>query len=209
VTKVLLVRHGETEWNAIRRVQGHLDSALSERGRQQAEAVAAHLKSVPLQAIYSSDLSRARDTAAPIAAAHGLTAVTSCDLREKSYGEWEGLTEAEIAAADPSGWRRYHVERQLDYAIPGGETWLQVQDRIVSALQRILADHPNADDTVLLVGHGGSLRLAILHALHARLPILLRLRLDNGSLSLLEYDAARRGRVTYMNDTNHLKALSL
>jgi broad specificity phosphatase PhoE len=199
------VRHGETEWNAARRVQGHTNSALSDRGRRQAEAVAARLSRYPVQAIYSSDLYRALDTAAPIAAALGLTVQSSPELREKSYGRWEGLTESEIKAADPEGWRHYHVERQLDYAVPGGETWNEVQKRIVTVLHRLLRDYPKPDDSVLIVGHGGSLRPLILDALQAPLTTLLRLRLNNASLSALEYQPERGGRVVFLNDTSHLE----
>lgn len=205
MTRILLVRHGETEWNAERRVQGHTNSALSARGRRQAEAVAARLARTPLTAIYSSDLSRALDTAALIAAPHGLTVTPVPGLREKSYGVWEGLTEAEIQAASPDGWRRYHVERELDYAIPGGETWEQVRTRILNVLHLILADHPQPQDTVALVGHGGSLRPLILDALQSPLKALLHLRLDNTSLTLLDYHAGRGGRVVYLNDTCHLE----
>ncbi len=205
MTRLLLVRHGETEWNAERRVQGHTNSALSARGRQQAQAVAARLARVPLQAIYSSDLSRALDTAAQIAAKHALGVIPVPALREKSYGVWEGLTETEIQAVSPDGWHRYHVERQLDYVIPGGETWEQVQKRLLTVLRRVLADHPQPQDTVALVGHGGSLRPLILDALQAPLPTLLHLRLDNTSLTLLEYHAERGGRVAFLNDTSHLE----
>lgn len=205
--QIYLVRHGETEWNAVRRVQGHSDSALSARGRQQADALAARLRGLPIRAIYSSDLTRALDTAAPIAAALGLSVVPTAALREKSYGGWEGLTEDEIQAADPEGWRRYHVERQLDYPIPGGETWEQVQTRIVGVLHQVLADHGGPEEAALLVGHGGSLRAAILDALQAPLPTLLRLRLDNASLSLLEYQAGRGGRVALLNDTSHCEGM--
>ena len=205
MTRILLVRHGETEWNAARRVQGHMNSVLSPRGRRQANTTAARLASTPLEAIYSSDLSRAQDTAAPIAASHGLSLITTADLREKSYGKWEGLTEDEIKATCPDGWHQYHVERRLDYLIPGGETWEQVQTRLLSVLQRVLRDHPSPDSTVALVGHGGSLRAIILDALQAPLPTLLRLRLDNASVTLLEYHPSRGGRVAFLNDTSHLE----
>ena len=203
MTLVYLVRHGETEWNAARRVQGHTNSDLSPRGRDQAAAVADRLQNLPISAIYCSDLTRALDTAAPIAASLGLTVIPTPDLREKSYGLWEGMTEAELHASDPQGWHRYHVERQLDYPIPGGETWQEVQSRIVTVLHRVLTDHPQPQETVLIVGHGGSLRAAILDALQAPLSTLLHLHLDNASLSLLEYKQDRGGRVLLLNDTSH------
>jgi phosphoserine phosphatase len=204
LTTLLLIRHGETEWNAQRRVQGQTNSPLSARGRLQAQAVAARLSGIPLHAIYSSDLSRALDTASPIADARHLSIIPLSGLREKSYGIWEGLTETEIEAVSPDGWRRYHGERQWDYAIPGGETWEQVQTRILAVLAQILANHPYAEDTVAVIGHGASLRPVILEVLGAPLPSLLRLRLDNASLSVLEFQPLRGGRVVLLNDTSHL-----
>lgn len=205
MTHLLLVRHGETEWNAARRIQGHSNSALSPLGRRQALAVAERLSGMPIEALYSSDLERALETAAPLAARLGLTVQPLSELREKGYGDWEGLTEAEVIAVDAEGWRRYHVLREINYPIPGGETWQQVQTRIVASLRRILAAHPGPDETVAIVGHGASLRPAILDALDAPLPTLLRLRLDNASLTCLEYQPERGGRVVFLNDTSHLE----
>lgn len=204
MTHLLLIRHGETEWNAARRIQGHSNSALSPLGRRQAEAIAERLAKTRIDALYSSDLERALTTAAPLAARLGLTVRPLAALREKGYGDWEGLTEAEVIAASPDGWHRYHVQRELDYPIPGGETWGQVQTRIVGALRQILAAHPGPDETVVIVGHGASLRPAILDALDAPLATLLRLRLDNASLTRLEYQPERGGRVVFLNDTSHL-----
>lgn len=204
MTHLLLIRHGETEWNAARRIQGHSNSALSPLGRRQAEAIAERLAKTRIDALYSSDLERALTTAAPLAARLGLTVRPLAALREKGYGDWEGLTEAEVIAASPAGWHRYHVQREINYPIPGGETWEMVQMRIVGALRHILAEHPGADETAAIVGHGASLRPAILDALDAPLATLLRLRLDNASLTRLEYQPVRGGRVVFLNDTSHL-----
>lgn len=148
---------------------------------------------------------RALDTARTIADTAGLEIIPLADLREKSFGQWEGLTEGEIEKSDPQGWHQYHVERRLDYAVPGGETWLQVQERIAAVIHRVLTEHPGQDETVLLVGHGGSLRMAIIDALQAPLSTLLRFRLDNASLSCLEYHSERGGRVVFLNDTSHIE----
>lgn len=209
MTNLLLIRHGETEWNAARRIQGHSNSALSRLGRRQAEAVAARLSQTPIRAVYSSDLARALDTAAPLAAHHDLTVHPVPGLREKGYGDWEGMTEAEVITASPDGWHRYHVLRELNYPIPGGETWQDVQTRIVTVLRQILSDHPGPDETIAVVGHGASLRPAVLDALAAPLETLLRLRLDNASLTWLEYQSGRGGRVIFLNDTSHLEGLEL
>jgi len=208
VTRILLARHGETEWNTIRRVQGWTDIPLSPRGIAQAEALADRLTRIPLSAVYSSDLSRAVQTAAPTAARQGREVQAMPELREKGFGEWEGLTQADLERDYPDLWRRYHVARDLDALVPGGETWPQVQERLAGALRRILAAHPAPDETVLLVGHGGSGRAVILEALQAPLPTLLRLHLDNASLSRLDFPSAGDSRVVFLNDTSHLDGLA-
>lgn len=209
MTHLLLVRHGETEWNAARRIQGHKNSDLSELGRRQAQRIAERLSHSQITAVYASDLSRALETAAPIAAPHGLTVQPLSGLREKGYGDWEGLTEADVIARWPDEWRRYHTLREWDFPIPGGESWEQVQARIQGVLHHVLTEHSASEDRVVLVGHGMSLRMAVLDALDAPLPTFLRLRLDNASLSRLEYLPERGGRVTLLNDTSHLEGQSL
>ena len=203
MTHVLLIRHGETEWNAAGRVQGHSESPLSERGRTQAAALAARLALAPLHAIYASDLGRALDTAAPIAAAHGLPVHSLVNLRERHYGDWEGLTLTDLETDYPADWHRYHKLREFDFPVPGAETWPEVKARVVSTLHEILTNHTGREETVALVGHGGSLRMAVLDALQAPLATLLRVRLDNASLSRLDYPTLEDGRVIFLNDTSH------
>jgi broad specificity phosphatase PhoE len=206
LTRILLVRHGETAWNAEGRVQGRTDTPLSDKGRAQAASLAERLKSVTLAAVYSSDLSRARETAETLAAPHGsLPVLPDARLRERGYGDWEGLTLTEIAARYPKEWDQYHYQRLLDAPVPDGEAWEQVIARFLPALRQIVQDHSGPDETVLLVGHGGSLRAAILDALAAPLPVLVRLRLDNASLSRLDYTKSNYGRVIFLNDTSHLE----
>lgn len=208
MTHILLARHGETEWNAIRRVQGWTDIPLSPRGLAQADALADRLGRTPLDAVYASDLSRASQTAAPTAAGHGLDVQPLPGLREKGFGDWEGLTQTDLERDYPDLWHRYHVARDLEARVPGGEHWPAVQDRILAALRQILTAHPEPDETVLLVGHGGSARLLILEALQAPLPTLLHLHLDNASLSRLDFRTARDSRVLLLNDTSHLETLA-
>ena len=207
MTRILLARHGETEWNALGRIQGWTESPLNELGRTQAESLGTRLSAFPLAAIYSSDLSRAMDTAEAAAMRQGLDVQPMPQLREKNFGRWEGLTAEDVARDYPDDWRRYHVMREWDASIPGGEAWADVQARILAALNQVLAAHPAPEDTVLLVGHGGSLRLVILEALNAALPTLLHLHLSNASLSRLDFDSAheRSGRVLLLNDTSHLQ----
>lgn len=207
MTRILLSRHGETEWNAVRRVQGWTDIPLSTKGEAQAEALADRLSTVPLAAVYSSDLSRAAQTAAPAAARHGLTVQTTLELREKGFGDWEGLTQADLERDYSDLWHRYHVARDQSAPVPGGETFPQVQARMAAILRRVLAAHPGPEETVLLVGHGGAGRMLILEALQVGLLLLPRLHLDNASLSRLDFHGGD-SRVILLNDTSHLEGLS-
>jgi broad specificity phosphatase PhoE len=204
MTRLLLTRHGETEWNVIGRVQGWTDTKLNAVGEAQAAALAERLRDTPIAALYSSDSSRAVQTAQPTAERHSLTVQRLPELREKSFGVWEGLTQDDLERDYADLWHRYHILHELDSVIPGGETYTQVLDRMREALCQILDAHPGADETVLVVSHGGSARAFILFALQAPLSTLQRLHLDNTSLSRLDFRSVADGRVIFLNDTSHL-----
>lgn len=209
MTHILLVRHGETDWNADERIQGWTPTSLNERGRQQAEALAARLASMPLTAAYSSDLPRARETAEAIASRHALPVLVDEGLRERCFGQWEGLTAPELHRDWAEAWTRWKTEGDTEIAPPGGEAWADVQTRFLPVLHRILTAHPAPDDMVLVAGHGGSLRLAVLFALDAPFVTLRRLRLDNTSLTRIDFPLAPRPpRLVTFNDTSHLDTLS-
>ena len=106
MTTLLLARHGETDWNRARRWQGHADRPLTDRGRAQAAALGDRLANIALDAVYSSDLRRARETAEAVALPHGLDVIELPELREVDVGSWEGLTRAEAEAKFPDGFRR-------------------------------------------------------------------------------------------------------
>ena len=152
MTELLLVRHGETDWNRDPRVQGHTDTPLNPAGLAQADALASTLSSTPIDAVYSSDLVRARDTAVAVAGIHGLSVEVDVDLREKNFGTWEGLTDVEITERFPSAVRGTWGD---------GETTAQVAERAVRAIRRIQERH--AHGTVLVVSHGGTLRAIFRH----------------------------------------------
>jgi broad specificity phosphatase PhoE len=153
VTSLLLVRHGETDWNADGRLQGQTDRPLSDFGRRQARQLADELADEQLEAIYSSDLSRARETAEIVGERLGLPVVLDPDLREKDWGTWEGLTAVE----------RDRVEFV-------GESTETHQERILRALRRISGRHPG-DGLVLVVTHGGSMRRVQTAALGWAMPV--------------------------------------
>ena len=154
MTTLLLVRHGETDWNAQGRLQGHTDRPLNERGRRQAQALAEELAGQEIAAVYSSDLARARQTAEIVSARLGLPVVVQADLREKDWGTWEGLTAAE----------RDRVEFV-------GESTRAHQERTLRALRQISERHPGGA-SVLVVTHGGSMRRVQTAALGMALPVI-------------------------------------
>jgi broad specificity phosphatase PhoE len=151
-TTILLARHGETDWNVERRVQGHVDRPLTERGRAQAVALADALRGERIDAVYSSDLARARDTARIVADSIGSSVAELPELREKNFGTWEGLTDSEVLD-------RFPHARGTSWG--DGETSEELAARVVGALQRIARDHPGGQ--VLVVAHGGPLRAALRH----------------------------------------------
>ena len=153
MTELLLVRHGETDWNRERRFQGHADPPLNETGREQAHALAADLAGERIQLVYTSDLRRARETAEIVAARLEADVVALRELREIDVGEWQGLTWPEIEARYPEGARAWHEHGQ---GWEAGETYDELGERVVAALRRIAADHP--EERVLVIGHGGTIR---------------------------------------------------
>jgi broad specificity phosphatase PhoE len=153
VTELLLVRHGETDWNRDRRFQGHADEPLNDAGREQARALADELVGERIDVVYTSDLVRARETAEIVAARLGADVVVRSELREIDVGDWEGLTWPEIEERHPEGARAWH---EHGHGWTSGETYAQLGERIIAALRRIAADHPA--QRVLVVGHGGTVR---------------------------------------------------
>jgi broad specificity phosphatase PhoE len=153
-TTILLVRHGETDWNRERRWQGHADPSLNALGREQAGALAETLAVDPPAAIWSSDLARARETAEIVAARLDLPVRLDQRLREVDVGEWSGLTRAELEVGHPDGLRRW-----LEGTGEGwqhGESYEHMQERVLEALHELAAAH--AGERVLVVSHGGPIR---------------------------------------------------
>jgi len=151
-TRIIAIRHGETAWNVDTRIQGQLDIGLNETGRQQARRVAQALTGEPIQAIYSSDLSRAWDTARSIADATGQTLQAHAGLRERGFGVFQGKTFAEIEAAWPDQARRWR-KRDPQWAPQGGESLLDVRERITRTAAELAARH--LGEQIVLVAHGG------------------------------------------------------
>lgn len=152
--RLILVRHGETEWNRESRIQGHTDSPLTGEGRAQAEAIAARLAGERIDAIVSSDLGRAMDTAARIAMRCGCAVAGDARLRERNFGVAEGHTYDEVNLRYPGAFSR-QGEIDPDFVVPGGESRRQFHERIASALDALAAEH--AGRRIVVVSHGGVL----------------------------------------------------
>lgn len=150
MSKVYLIRHGEVAWNSENAYVGATDLPLNEHGREQAERLADALKSKEISAVYSSDLSRARETAEIVAGRLGLEVHTDSALREVNYGEWEGLSENEIAARYPDVYAEWR-ENPMDIQIPGGESFGELVTRALPAFQRIVETHN--DHQIAIVAH--------------------------------------------------------
>jgi alpha-ribazole phosphatase len=203
VTRLLLVRHGETLWNHEGRLQGQTDVELSPFGREQAMRLRDRLTIEHLATAYSSDLRRCWDTASIALDGRDVPLQAEPALREIHLGAWQGRTWEELRREDPA--QRAYVEADTAHrAPPGGETRGDVQRRIVASVLGIAARHTEA--TVLVVSHGGALRALLCWALAADLLASRRIELDNCGLSILHLrrDAPL---LQLWNDASHLDGL--
>ncbi len=190
---VIAVRHGETDWNRIRRLQGHTDIALNETGIEQAVRLAKALAAEPIAAIHSSDLGRALATAQPVAAGLGLPVTTHVGLRERHYGSLEGLTYAEIEARFPEEAERMRGRDAMS-RFPNGESQQEFFDRAVGAFTSIAdaASHSAAPGTkILVVTHGGVLDMLYRAATGQPLGEERRAAIPNAVINRLRYENRR------------------
>jgi broad specificity phosphatase PhoE len=188
MTEVLLVRHGATDWNLTNRAQGKADVALNDVGRAQARAVAERLAGTRVDAVVSSDLARALDTARAIAAVQGIEVVVEPGFREIDQGEWTGLGDHEIRARWPREFAARHVATR-----PGGESPEQVRRRALAALERAIEPYPGG--TVVIVTHGVTIRTLIAESLGCAMGAAGGIRgLSNGGIVALRAER-RDGRV--------------
>ena len=153
-TRIVLIRHGETDWNTETRIQGHTDIPLNAKGKWQAQRVGAALAEEGLQAVYSSDLQRAHATAQAVAQACGLPLQVSTRLRERAFGRFEGRTFVEIESEWPEAAQRWRL-RDPSFGPPGGESLQVFYERCVQAVHDLAAAHEG--QAVAMVAHGGVL----------------------------------------------------
>jgi broad specificity phosphatase PhoE len=176
--RILLVRHGETAWNALGKLQGVTDIPLNDTGRDQARTLATGFGAAGLTAVWTSDLSRARETGGIIAAALGLAAPTvDPELRERCFGVFEGLTRHECATQHPAAWQDWVAQTGTP---SGGELRTDAAARLARALGRIAA---TGGGTALVISHGGVMRLWLMGVLGANVPLV-----PNGTTYVVEHD---------------------
>ena len=198
-----IVRHGETEWNAQGRIQGHTDISLSEIGIQQARLVAQRLAGVSLDVAYSSDLKRSAETAREILGQRSTPLHTTPRLREFNKGVFEGLTPEETGQRYPELYAASQVN-DLDFAPPGGESIRQTSARMNAFMTELRMRHP--DENVLIVGHGGALRAGFVALMELPLEANWRFLMTNCGLSVLDIYPDNAVLRLY-NDTSHLDGL--
>lgn len=204
MTKVILVRHGQTLWNLELKYQGHCDIPLTDKGLHQAELAADRLKAEKVSAVYASDLDRAFKTAECIATKHNLSVTAIPELREINFGDWEGMTFAAITDPINSHWSAEMSKvfsHPGDAQIPGGENFVEVKERAMIALNKLVAAHPN--QTIVIVSHGGTIRTLLCGILDIDLNNLWKIKQDNTAINMLEYYDDKVF-VSLVNDVHHL-----
>ena len=197
-----LVRHGETDWNRSGRIQGHTDVPLNDNGRMEIGLLAERLAPCSFAAVYSSDLSRTSESADIIVSGLGVSAVADPDLREFSYGQWEGLSIREVEAQFPNAYAQLMGAEDNSFVAPGGESSAQVLDRVRRFCARVEERHFEAGD-ILVVAHGGTIRALLACLLDLPGDSLWKFEVGRASLSIVRNHT--RGRVLELwNDTSHL-----
>lgn len=201
MTRIILVRHGETDWNAEKRYLGHSDIELSKTGIRQAEFVAERLALEQVHAVYSSDLKRAVVTAQYIANKHNLPVYTHNGFREINFGRWEGATYKQIMADQPKILTAIY-QGHSEVSMPEGESFQTVQKRAIDALQECLCRHMG--QTTVIVSHGGTLAAILCRELGKSLSEIWSIKQDCTALSIIKYDHCGKGEVIVINDQAHL-----
>lgn len=197
--RVLLIRHGQTDWNVAGRWQGTIPIGLNAEGRRQAQSLADHLRGRPIRTVVSSDLPRAFDTAAALAAAMGVQVQADERLREFAMGVFQGNTRSEIEARYQAEWAAFRAD-YWDYSIPGGESRRDLQNRVYAAWLDLVSVAPGP--VAALVSHGGSIRVLLMR-LFPDDELVHHTHIDNTSMTTLE-KIGTSWRLLELNAVNHL-----
>lgn len=202
MTEIIIIRHGETEWNQTGRFQGHSDVPLSETGRAQAEALGRNLALDHVDAIYASDLTRAIETAAPLAARFGLTVTPDPLLRELNFGAWEGRSFSDVNAENPNAMKQFYNDPE--YAdIPDSEPFPDFQKRVAGRVREIAELHRGK--RIVIVSHGASIRILLADILAMPIRSIWHISQLNTAVNKIRFEDDGFAIVTLMNDTSHLR----
>jgi probable phosphoglycerate mutase len=207
-TTLCLIRHGETAWNAERRLQGHTDIPLNAKGVVQARQMAQALKNIKLSfdVLYTSDLKRAADTANAVVELFGVEPQVDSALRERHFGVLQGLSISEAPSLQPEIWQA-HMTRNLEHDLGGGESIQQFAVRVQNALAKIQQRHEGK--TILLVSHGGTLDMMYRIASKQDLSAERIASVPNASLNWITHNKANGWEVKQWADTRHLEGSAL
>ena len=202
MTEIIIIRHGETEWNKTGRFQGHSDVPLSAEGRTQAEALGKNLIVDHVDAIYASDLTRAMETAAPLAARFGLPVISDPQLRELNFGAWEGRNFNDVNAENPNAMKNFYTDPELA-DLPESELFPEFQRRVAGRVREIVAHERGK--RVVIVSHGASIRILLADLLSMPIRSIWHLSQLNTAVNKIRFEDDGFAVVTLMNDTSHLR----
>jgi probable phosphoglycerate mutase len=199
--KIYLVRHGESEWNKLKMIQGQSDLPLTDLGRSQAGKIAKRLKSEKIDIIYSSDLKRAVETAQIIGKELNLNVSPDKRLREIDFGPWEGKKNKDVLLKYPKEYTTW-LQKSYKFKIDGAETLMEVQNRTMSFVNETLDKNP--DKNILIVSHNVAIKSMILGILNIGIVSYNNISLDNVSLTIIEFGDYNKI-LKLLNDTCHLR----
>lgn len=201
--RVILVRHGKTDWNEEGVFRGRIDVKLNECGIQQTKIIGEKLSEVQIVAIYSSPLSRAMETAEIIASFHNLHVKVLSEFIDIDFGRWQGLSMVEVKKRYPDTYLRWqkYPHRVM---IPGGENLDRIRERVIHGLEEILSRHP--EETVAIVSHGAVNKVLLCAVLGLDNSHFWKVKQDNGAINIFEY-TKYSSKVFLFNDTCHLKSI--
>jgi len=206
--KLILIRHGESYSNVQKKFSGFQDVDLTEKGIWQAERLAYRLKRVPVEAVYCSDLKRARHTAEIIFGDRGIDIISNPKFREINFGAWEGYTFEEIKEKFGYGDEFNHLMENIkpEAAIPQGESLVNLNDRVIPELSKILKEHEKTDkeESIAIVCHGGTIRVILSDALKIELKNMWNITQYSTCLNIINY-YNYQAYVVLINDTSHLE----
>jgi broad specificity phosphatase PhoE len=201
--RVILVRHGQTDWNEGGIFRGRIDVALNRTGIRQAEIIAEVLDAVPIDAVYSSPLSRAFKTAQIIARHHDMPVQAMEAMTDIDFGEWQGLKRDEAASRYPDTYEIWET-RPEKVEIPGAETLADVRKRLLDGLNDVFSKHP--EGTVVIVSHGLTNKVLLCAVLGLDNSHFWKVKQDNGAINIFKY-TAEGSKVFLMNGTTHFRSI--